>query len=157
MLYGPSLLYPSNYYLLFSMRRSLYTSKWIRPSLGLIRSKILCIVASSVYIKNVWIKLSLPFGSFFLSGSCTLQSGEDASCVIYNRCSPFLQVSILPTFYMKLLRAQIPKVQKRLTTSLSFLRFWDQHVKELLLECWWNQLIKLFRLYINWQFDANFL
>lgn len=25
-------------------------------------------------------------------GSCTLQSGEDASCVIYNRCSPFLQM-----------------------------------------------------------------
>jgi len=34
--------------------------------------------------------------------------------------------------------AQIPKAQKRLTTWLSFLRFWDLRVQKLLVERWWN-------------------
>ncbi len=33
-----------------------------------------------------------------------------------------------------------PKSAKRLTTSLSFLRFQDLHVKKMLVKCWWNLL-----------------
>jgi hypothetical protein len=46
--------------------------------------------------------------------------------------------SISSSFHEKLLRIQFLKATQRLTTWLSFLRFWYLCTQKLLVESWWN-------------------
>jgi len=56
--------------------------------------------------------------------------------------------SILSTFYEQLFSAQILKVKKRLTTWLSFLRFWNLHAQKLFIECRWNENLMIFNIVV---------
>jgi len=47
--------------------------------------------------------------------------------------------SISPTFYTKLLCAQIPKAKKGWQVDCILLNFWDLRVLKLWVKCWWNR------------------
>jgi len=48
------------------------------------------------------------------------------------------QVTISPTYLRSAFMLVDPKSVKRLTTWLSFLRFWAPRAWKLYVECWWN-------------------
>jgi len=67
---------------------------------------------------------------------------NDLCCTTW-RCGETITVpwhlgSIFSTFYVQLLCTQIPTEQKRLTTWLYFLHFWDLGASKLLIKRRWN-------------------